>query len=130
VAKVRSWAGLDVHARGVPAVWMDASTGEIRRQHVAADTSRVVEFVAGLPGPTRVGYEARASRGRTARSMAPSLSVNNSPFPTNASRECGGLPTRERRAVAQPSGPPPPQPSHPGARTTQTGAALDTNTSI
>jgi transposase len=58
MAKVRSWAGLDVHARSVLAVTMDASTGEIRRQRLAAETATVVEFLAGLPGPTRVGYEA------------------------------------------------------------------------
>jgi transposase len=58
MAKVRSWAGLDVHARGVLAVRMDASTGEIRRQRLAAETATAVEFLVGLPGPTRVGYEA------------------------------------------------------------------------
>jgi transposase len=58
MAKVRRWAGLDVHARSVLAVTMDASTGEIRRQRLAAETATVVEFLAGLPGPTRVGYEA------------------------------------------------------------------------
>jgi transposase len=58
MAKVRSWAGLDVHARSVLAVTMDASTGEIRRQRLAAETVTVVEFLAGLPGPTRVAYEA------------------------------------------------------------------------
>jgi transposase len=58
MAKVRSWAGLDVHARSVLAVTMDASTGEIRRQRLAAQTATVVQFLAGLPGPTRVGYEA------------------------------------------------------------------------
>jgi transposase len=58
MAKVRSWAGLDVHARSVLAVTMDASTGEIRRQRLAAETPTVVELLAGLPGPTRVGYGA------------------------------------------------------------------------
>jgi len=58
VAKVRSWAGLDVHARSVLAVTLDADSGEIRRQRLAAETAKVVEFLAGLPGPTRVGYEA------------------------------------------------------------------------
>ena len=58
MAKVRSWAGLDVHARSVLAVTMDAATGEIRRQRLTAETANVVEFLAGLPGPTRVAYEA------------------------------------------------------------------------
>jgi len=58
VAKVRSWAGLDVHARSVLAVTLDATTGEIRRQRLAADTATVVGYLAELPGPTRAAYEA------------------------------------------------------------------------
>jgi hypothetical protein len=71
MAKVLSWAGLDVHARSVLAVTMDASTGEIRRQKLAAETATVVGYLAGLPGPTCVGYEAgptgTGSRGRCMR---------------------------------------------------------------
>jgi transposase len=58
MAKVRSWAGLDVHARSVLAVTLDAASGEIRRQRLPAETAKVVEFLAGLPGPTRAAYEA------------------------------------------------------------------------
>jgi transposase len=58
MAKVRSWAGLDVHARSVLAVMMDAESGEIRRQRLSAEVATVVEYLAGLPGPTRVAYEA------------------------------------------------------------------------
>jgi transposase len=58
MAKVRSWAGLDVHARSVLAVTMDAETGELRSARLAGETARVVDFCAGLPGPTRVAYEA------------------------------------------------------------------------
>jgi len=58
MAKVRSWAGLDVHARSVLAVTMDAETGEIRRQRLTAQTANVLEFLAALPGPARVAYEA------------------------------------------------------------------------
>jgi transposase len=58
MAKVRSWAGLDVHARSVLAVTMDAETGEVRSQRLPGETGKVVEFCAGLPGPTRVAYEA------------------------------------------------------------------------
>jgi len=58
MAKVRSWAGLDVHARSVLAVMLDADSGEIRRQRLPAETAKVVEFLAGLPGPTRAAYEA------------------------------------------------------------------------
>jgi transposase len=58
MAQVRSWAGLDVHARSVLAVTMDAETGEVRSQRLPGETGKVVEFCAGLPGPTRVAYEA------------------------------------------------------------------------
>lgn len=58
MAQVRSWAGLDVHARSVLAVTMDATTGEIRSQRLPGDTRKVVEFCSSLPGLTRVAYEA------------------------------------------------------------------------
>lgn len=58
MAQVRSWAGLDVHARSVLAVTMDAESGEIRSCRLSGETAKVVEFCAELPGPTRVAYEA------------------------------------------------------------------------
>jgi transposase len=58
MAKVRSWAGLDVHARSVLAVTLDSESGEIRSNRLSGETTKVVEFCAGLPGPTRVAYEA------------------------------------------------------------------------
>ena len=58
MAQVRSWAGLDVHARSVLAVSVDALSGEMRTRRLAGRTSEVVEFCVGLPGPTRVAYEA------------------------------------------------------------------------
>src|SRR5512132_2536963 len=58
VAKVRSWAGLDVHARSVLAVTLDGESGELRSSRLPGETAKVVEFLAGLPGPTRAAYEA------------------------------------------------------------------------
>ena len=58
MANVRSWAGLDVHARSVLAVTMDAESGEIRACRLPGETGKVVGFLAELPGPTRVAYEA------------------------------------------------------------------------
>jgi transposase len=58
MAQVRSWAGLDVHARSVLAVTLDAESGELRSARLPGETAKVVEFLAGLPGPTRVAYEA------------------------------------------------------------------------
>jgi hypothetical protein len=53
MAQVRSWAGLDVHARSVLAVTMDAASGELRSRRLPGDTGKVVEFCGSLPGPTR-----------------------------------------------------------------------------
>jgi transposase len=58
MAQVRSWAGLDVHARSVLAVTVDAASGEMRSRRLPGTTSAVVEFCCSLPGPTRVAYEA------------------------------------------------------------------------
>jgi transposase len=58
MAQVRSWAGLDVHARGVVAVTLDGESGELRTHRLSGKTSEVVEFCRSLPGPTRVAYEA------------------------------------------------------------------------
>ena len=43
-----------MHARSVLAVTMDAESGELRSCRLSGETARVVEFCAGLPGPTRV----------------------------------------------------------------------------
>lgn len=58
MAKVRSWAGLDVHARSVLAVTLDAQSGELRSQRLPGESAKVVEFLERLPGPTRAAYEA------------------------------------------------------------------------
>jgi transposase len=56
--KVRSWAGLDVHAAKVVACVVDAESGEMTTHRLPGDTEKVVAFCAALPGPTRVAYEA------------------------------------------------------------------------
>ena len=58
MTKVRTWVGLDVHAAKVVACVVDAESGEMTVRRLAGDTSEVVAFCAGLPGPTRVAYEA------------------------------------------------------------------------
>jgi transposase len=58
MAQVRSWAGLDVHARSVRAVTVDSESGELRTCRLPGEATKVVEFLATLPGPTRVAYEA------------------------------------------------------------------------
>jgi transposase len=58
VAKVRSWAGLDVHAARVVAAVVDGESGELCARRLSGQTEQVVAFCAGLPGPARVAYEA------------------------------------------------------------------------
>jgi len=58
VTKVRTWVGLDVHAAKVVACVVDAESGEMSVRRLPGDTTKVVSFCAGLPGPTRVAYEA------------------------------------------------------------------------
>jgi transposase len=70
MAQVRSWAGLDVHRASVVAATMDRITGEMRAQRLVGETSAVVAFCAGLPGPTRVAYEAGPTGFGLARALA------------------------------------------------------------
>jgi transposase len=58
MAKVRSWVGLDVHARSVLAVTIDGESGELSSRRLSGITAEVVEYCGSLPGPTRVAYEA------------------------------------------------------------------------
>jgi len=58
MAKVRSWAGLDVHAASVVACVVDGESGEMTVHRLPGETAAVVAFCAGLPGPARVAYEA------------------------------------------------------------------------
>ena len=70
MTQVRSWAGLDVHAAKVLAVTVDGQSGELRSRRLSGRTSEVVEFCAGLPGPTRVAYEAGPTGFTLARALA------------------------------------------------------------
>ena len=59
MAKVRSWAGLDVHARErARRVTMDAESGEMRSCAAAGRDGEGGGVLRWLPGPTRVAYEA------------------------------------------------------------------------
>jgi len=54
----RSFVGLDVHARTVEGCVIDTSTGQITHRRLAANTADLVGWVASLPGPQTVTYEA------------------------------------------------------------------------
>jgi transposase len=70
MAQVRSWAGLDVHRASVLAATMDRESGELRVRRLGGETSEVVAFCAGLPGPTKVAYEAGPIGFGLARALA------------------------------------------------------------
>src|SRR6266511_615245 len=58
MTKVRTWAGLDVHAAATVACVVDVPSGEMSVQRLAGRTSEVTAFCARLPAPVRVAYEA------------------------------------------------------------------------
>ena len=69
MAQVRSWAGLDVHASTVVAATVDRESGELGVRRLAGKTEEVVAFCVGLPGPTRVAYEAGPTGFALARAL-------------------------------------------------------------
>ncbi|WP_308465635.1 IS110 family transposase [Rathayibacter soli] len=54
----RSFVGLDVHVRTIVGCAIDVDTGEVLRRRFGYDLAEVVFWVASLPGPTQVTYEA------------------------------------------------------------------------
>src|SRR6266508_4584392 len=70
MTKVRTWAGLDVHAAATVACVVDVPSGEMSVQRLAGRTSEVTAFCARLPAPVRVGYEAGPTGFELARALA------------------------------------------------------------
>jgi len=58
MAQARTFVALDVHVSGTEAAVIDGVSGELRRRRLSGGAAEVAEFVAGLPGPVRVTYEA------------------------------------------------------------------------
>ena len=54
----RTSVGLDVHARSVAAAAIDGITGELFQTKLSPDFDRIRSWVADLPGPAAVTYEA------------------------------------------------------------------------
>jgi len=54
----RTSVGLDVHARSVVAAAIDGVTGELRRARLTPSHDHVRSWIAELPGPVTVTYEA------------------------------------------------------------------------
>ena len=58
MAQAKTFVALDVHVSATVAAIIDRDSGELRRQRLSGRGSEVCEFVAALPGPVRVTYEA------------------------------------------------------------------------
>src|SRR6266498_5075070 len=69
MTKVRTWAGLDVHAAGTVACVVDAPSGEMSVHRLAGRTSEVTAFCGRLPAPARVAYEAGPTGFELARAL-------------------------------------------------------------
>jgi hypothetical protein len=69
MAKVRTWAGLDVHAAATVACVVDASSGEMSVYRLPGKTSEVAAFCARLAAPVRVAYEAGPTGFELARAL-------------------------------------------------------------
>jgi transposase len=54
----RTSVGLDVHARSVVATAIDTTTGELVKERLIPSDEFVLRWLAGLPGPVAVAYEA------------------------------------------------------------------------
>ena len=69
MTKVRTWAGLDVHATATDACVVDAASGEMSEHRLAGRTSEAAAFCAQLPAPVRVAYEAGPTGFALARTL-------------------------------------------------------------
>jgi transposase len=58
VKRQRTSIGLDVHARSVVGCGLDGDTGEVFQRRLCPDQREVLDWIAGLPGPVAVTYEA------------------------------------------------------------------------
>jgi transposase len=54
----RTSIGLDVHARSVVACGLDGDTGEVFQRRLCPDHREILQWIAGLPAPVAVTYEA------------------------------------------------------------------------
>ena len=56
----RTSVGLDVHARSVVACGLDGDTGEVFERRLGPEHGEILSWLAVLPGPVAVTYEAEA----------------------------------------------------------------------
>jgi transposase len=70
VLNQRTSVGLDVHARSVFACGLDRETGEVVERRLCPEYGEILDWVAGLPGPVSVTYEAGPTGFGLARALA------------------------------------------------------------
>jgi transposase len=58
VERNRTFVGLDVHAWSITGHGLDAVTGEVWQRKLTPNPADVLSWIAGLPGPVKVTYEA------------------------------------------------------------------------
>jgi transposase len=66
----RTSVGLDVHARSVVACGLDGQTGRLFERRLTPDRAEIAMWIAGLPGPAAVTYEAGPTGFGLARFLA------------------------------------------------------------
>ena len=66
----RTSVGLDVHARSVVGCGLDRSTGEVFERRLTPDHREILEWIASLPSPAMVTYEAGPTGFGLARALA------------------------------------------------------------
>lgn len=81
--------GLDVHARSVVACAIDGETGELSRRRLSPDPEEILAWLAGLPGPVRVVYEAGPTGFGLARSLTSAGVECLVAAPSKLQRPCG-----------------------------------------
>ena len=90
----RTSVGLDVHARSVAAAAIDGRTGEVFRARLTPAHAQVLEWVAGLPGPVAVVYEAGPTGFGLARALSGAgvrcevAASSNAPCVAGAAKRC------------------------------------------
>jgi transposase len=102
----RTFVGLDVHARSIWAGVLDGLTGEVRSQSVPTGTIELLEWIASLPGPLTVAYEAGPTGFALARAFSAAgigclwrLPAASSGRPPTAPRPIGGMRFRLARLL-------------------------------
>ena len=98
-----TWVGLDVHARKVVAGVLDAVSGELRTLRVPARVAETTEWLATLPAPVRVAYEAGPTGYGLARACAATGIGCTVAAPSKIPRAPGD---KVRPTAAMPSGSP------------------------